>query len=181
MLAQGGRFLYGVLTGLLVGGGLFLALAEPRGHPVELLPPATASPIQVHVAGAVARPGVYPLPAHALVADAIAAAGGALPQADPDALNLAAPVEAGLRIFVPGRGTPAPTSPAGSASGGIDLNSATAADLDSLPGIGPSIAAAILRYRDENGPFQSVEELLEVPGIGPTRFEQLRSLVRVDG
>jgi competence protein ComEA len=181
MLAQGTRFLYGVLTGLLVGGGLYLALAEPRGHPVQLLPRGTPAPIQVHVAGAVAQPGVYPLPPGALVADAIAAAGGALPQGDPDVLNLAEAVAPGMRVFVPGRGTPMATPQSLVAAGAIDLNTATAAELDSLPGVGPSIAAAILRYREEHGPFQSVDELLEVPGIGPTRFEQLRSLVRVGG
>ena len=182
MLAQGGRFLFGLFTGLLVAGILYLLLAEPRGAPVLLRPPPTLSPLRVHVAGAVRRPGIVEVPPEAIVADAIEAAGGALPGADLSALNLAAPVEPGLRIIVPLPGTALPTevSSAALASGILDLNRATAAEFEGLPGIGPTLAAAIVQYREQNGPFQSVDELLNVPGIGPTRLSQLRALVRVD-
>jgi competence protein ComEA len=182
MLARGGRFLFGLFTGLLAAGVLVLLLAEPRGAAIELLPVPTPSPLRLHVAGAVQHPGIVEVPPGAIVADAIEAAGGALPGADLDALNLAAPIEPGLRLLVPLPGTSVPTQsvPPGASAGALDLNHATAADLESLPGIGPSLAAAILQYRDQNGPFQSVEELLNVPGIGPTRFSQLRELVRVD-
>ena len=181
MLAQGGRFLFGLFTGLLVAGLLFLLLAEPRGAPIELLPAPTAGPPRVHVAGAVHTPGIVELLPGALVADAIQAAGGALPGADLDSLNLAAPVRSGERIFVPMPGTTVPAPESGSAASGanLDLNHASAAELESLPGIGPSLASAIVQYRDQNGPFQSVEQLLDVPGIGPTRLEQLRELITV--
>ena len=181
-MARGGRFLFGLLTGLLASGFLYLLLAEPRGLPVELLPPPTPSPLRVHVAGAVRHPGIVLLPAGAIQADAIAAAGGGLSAADLDALNLAAPVEDGLRIVVPARGTIVPTEAGAAAAvaGMLDLNHASAVDLEQLPGIGPSLAAAIVLYREENGPFLAVEDLINVPGIGPTRLSQLRDWLRVD-
>jgi competence protein ComEA len=182
MLAQGGRFLFGLFTGLLAAGLLFLLLAEPRGEPIELLPLPSPMPMRVHVAGAVRQPGLVLLDPGAIVADAVDAAGGALPGADLDSLNLAAPVESGQRILVPLPGTSLPTGedPGPSSTGALDLNQATAAELESLPGIGPSLASAIVQYREQNGPFQSVEELVNVPGIGEARLAQLRALVRVD-
>jgi competence protein ComEA len=182
MLAQGGRFLFGLFTGLLVAGLLVLVLAEPRGEAIELLPLPTPSPLRLHVAGAVQHPGIVAVAPGAIVADAIEAAGGALPGADLDSLNLAAAVESGQQILVPLPGTAAPaeSSLGAPSTSGLDLNRASAAELESLPGIGPSLASAIVQYRDQNGPFLSVEELLDVPGIGPTRLSQLRDLVRVD-
>jgi competence protein ComEA len=182
MLAQGGRFLFGLFTGLLAAGLLFLLLAEPRGAPIELLPLPSPMPLRVHVAGAVLRPGLVVLDPGAIVADAVDAAGGALPAADLDSLNLAAPVEDGQRILVPLPGTSVPTgeNPGPTSAGALDLNQASVAELEALPGIGPSLASAIVQYREQNGPFQSVEELLSVPGIGATRLAQLRGLVRVD-
>lgn len=182
MLAQGGRFLFGLFTGLLVAGLLVLLLAEPRGLAIELLPAPTAGPLRVHVAGAVRSPGIVEILPGAIIADAIEAAGGALPGADLDSLNLAASVRAGERVLVPLPGTALPTTDGASAASdaGVDLNRASAAELETLPGIGPSLASAIIQYREQHGPFQSVEGLLSVPGIGPTRLSQLRDLVRVD-
>lgn len=181
-MAQGGRFLWGLVTGLLAAGLLLLLLAEPRGKPIELLPLPTPAPVQVHVAGAVRQPGVVELPARSIAADAIAAAGGALPGADLDSLNLAAIVEPGQRLYVPLPGTIVPTIAGGDpvSVGALDLNLASATELESLPGIGPSLASAILQYREQNGPFLTVDDLLNVPGIGPTRLAQLRELVRVN-
>jgi competence protein ComEA len=125
---------------------------------------------------------LYNVPQGSRVADAVARAGGVTRKADPAALNLAAPVADGQQVLVPARlpravaaaqGTPVPGVPAGP----IQLSSATAEQLDSLPGIGPATAQKILDYRAEHGAFRSVEELDEVPGIGPTRVEQLRGLV----
>ncbi len=119
----------------------------------------------MHVAGAVRNPGIVDVLPGAIVADAIEAAGGALPGADLDSLNLAASVGPGERVFVPLPGTAAPAVsgiPAISTAG-LDLNRASAAELETLPGIGPSLASAIIQYREQNGPFQSVEELLQCP------------------
>jgi competence protein ComEA len=136
----------------------------------------------VYVVGAVRRPGLYRVPQGSRVADAVARAGGVTRKADPAALNLAAPVADGEQVLVPARlpravaaaqGAPTPGVPVGP----IQLSSATAEQLDSLPGIGPATAQKILDYRAEHGAFRSVDELDEVPGIGPTRVEQLRGLV----
>ena len=136
----------------------------------------------VYVVGAVRRPGLYKLPQGSRVADAVARAGGVTRKADPAALNLAAPVSDGEQVLVPARLPRAVAAAQGAAvpgvpAGPIQLSSATAEQLDSLPGIGPATAQKILDYRAEHGAFRSVDELDEVPGIGPTRVEQLRGLV----
>ncbi|MGH1505006.1 MAG: helix-hairpin-helix domain-containing protein [Acidimicrobiales bacterium] len=141
-----------------------------------------ASPeVVVHVAGAVEAPGVYDLPASARVHDAIEAAGGATSFADLDLLNLAAPIVDGMQIRVPEPGEEvAPLVVPGSADDGpVDLNRADAAELDTLPGVGPATAAAIVAHRDEHGPFASVDDLLSVPGIGPAKLAALSDLVAV--
>lgn len=146
-------------------------------------------PLVVHVAGAVRSPGVYELDAAARVDDAVHAAGGPVGDADLDGLNLAAPLVDGQRVYVPVDGEIDPSSvPAGvptsgpdgaAASGPLDLNSATASELESLPGVGPATAAAIVEDRERNGPFATVDELDRVPGIGPAKLASLRDLVTV--
>ncbi len=144
-----------------------------------------SSRVVVHVAGAVRHPGVYRLPASSRVVDAVRRAGGARRHGDLSALNLAAKVEDGRQVLVPLRGA-APAAPGSTAAGGsttpaapVDLNTATPDQLDQLDGIGPGMAAAILKYRQEHGGFGSVEELGEVPGIGEKRLASLREQVRV--
>lgn len=148
-------------------------------------PPAT---VTVHVAGQVAGPGVYAVPAAGRVADAVVAAGGTTAEADVAALNLAARLSDGERIYVPRKGEqpppavagPAPAAPkSGTTASPLDLNTATAEQLDALPGVGPATSKAILDYRSRHGRFRSVTELLEVAGIGPAKLEALRPLVRV--
>lgn len=154
-------------------------------------PPTTsAARIIVHVAGAVAVPGVYDVAAGARIDDAIAAAGGAIGTADPDALNLAAVVADGTRVYVPIVGEevaepirvdhgPAVGLPADTpqAVGPIDVNRASAAELVSLPGVGPATATAIVAERERNGPFLDVDDLDRVPGIGPAKLAAIRELV----
>jgi competence protein ComEA len=157
--------------------------ASPRTAPVSTTPDV----IVVYVTGAVAKSGVYRLPPTARVADALDAAGGADDDADLDRMNLAAPLGDGDRVYVPvqgaGTGDPAAEPTAGESGGQsaapVNLNSATATELDALPGVGPSLAGAIVEFRRQHGRFVSVEGLLDVPGIGPAKLAALRERVRV--
>ena len=144
---------------------------------------AVPTSVVVDVAGAVVRPGVYELPAGARVHAAVEAAGGAAPDADLAAVNLAAPLLDGAQVYVPAVGAPpragAPPgpSPPTTAPGPVDINRATAEQLDALPGIGPSTAQAIVTHREEHGPFASVDALEDVRGIGPAKLDAIRALV----
>lgn len=131
--------------------------------------------VVVHVAGAVARPGVYRLPVGARVNDAVARAGGAAPGAELEAVNLAARLADGQQVVVPERGAAGAVGLAGSeAEGPISLGTATVEQLETIDGIGPVTAADIVAYRDEHGGLASVDQLDEVPGIGPATMESLR-------
>jgi competence protein ComEA len=149
--------------------------------------------VVVHVAGAVAEPGLVTLASGSRVADAIEAAGGPAPDADLDRLNLAAPLVDGQRVAVAALGRPAPPldpvatggapvdasgDPSG-AAGPVNLNTATQAELETLPGIGPALAQAIIEERERSGGFAAVGDLRRVPGIGDARFAQVESLVTV--
>jgi competence protein ComEA len=133
--------------------------------------------VYVHVAGAVAAPGLYRLSAASRVVDAVAAAGGFASDADRTAVNLARPVVDGEQVVVPVEG--AAPAPDAAGDGRIDLNTATAAELDELPRIGEAMAQRIIQWREANGRFTSVEDLLAVPGIGDKMLETLRPLVTV--
>jgi competence protein ComEA len=151
--------------------------------------PAAAATVTVHVVGQVRRPGVYVLSGGSRAADAVKAAGGLLGGADEAAVNLARVVADGEQLSVPkegeapavatgGAAAPGAAGPPGSGGASkIDLNTATAEQLDTLPGIGPSTAAKIIADRTSSGPFGSVEDLQRVPGIGPSKFEALKDLV----
>ena len=158
------------------------------GSPAGTGPTAGAGPgasgqVAVHVAGRVRHPGLVRLPAGSRVQDAITAAGGVTSGADLDAVNLARRLTDGEQVRVPGPGDPAPPPPDAAAgpatpSAPLDLNTATVEQLDTLPGVGEVTAGRIVAYRSAH-PFTTVDELLEVPGIGQRRFEQLKDLVTV--
>jgi competence protein ComEA len=142
----------------------------------------------VHVAGAVAKPGVYELDANARVIDAVEAAGGGTPDADLNRLNLAAKVTDGQRVLVqrPGEAAPTAAGTPGASEGGnadpsglVNLNTAPQAELEKLPGIGPSLAQAIIAERERRGGFRSVNELRDVRGIGEKRFADLKDKVTI--
>jgi competence protein ComEA len=152
---------------------------------VDAAPVATAAPqrarVLVHVTGEVRRPGVYALAEGDRVQRAVARAGGPRRRADLSALNLAAPVRDGQQVVVPAR-VPAGTAAATpgqpvQAGGPISLSRATVEQLDALDGIGPTLAGRIIEWRTQNGGFASVDQLLEVQGIGATRLEALRDQV----
>jgi competence protein ComEA len=136
-------------------------------------------PVLVHVVGAVHRPGVYQLPGGSRVRDAVRAAGGATPAAHPSEINLAERLADGEQVVLPGRGITLPAAAAaGPGSHGIvHLSSATADQLDALDGIGPTLAARIVAYRTQHGGFRRVDDLADVPGIGPAKLEALRAQV----
>ncbi|WP_051426206.1 ComEA family DNA-binding protein [Jiangella gansuensis] len=151
---------------------------------------APAGTIMIHVAGLVAAPGVVELPAGTRVVDAIEAAGGPTAEADLTPLNLARVLTDGEQVIVtaePPAGQPAVPPPpdpgagvpVGPPAGPVNLNTATAADLDTLPGIGPTLAGRILEWREQHGRFTTVDELREVSGIGEQRFAELEPLVAV--
>jgi competence protein ComEA len=147
--------------------------------PVEA-PPA---PLTVHVSGWVERPGLVVLAAGSRVADAVAAAGGARVGARLDAVNLAEPLVDGIRVVVPGPDGVGPQAADGdppewpSGSGKVAVNRAGSEELQRLPGVGPVLAERIIGHREANGPFRTVEDLLDVPGIGEGRLAQIRDLV----
>lgn len=144
-------------------------------------PAPQAAGVVVHVAGEVRRPGVYVLRPDARVERAVARAGGATRRADLSALNLAAVLQDGQQVVVPRRvaaGSPAAAAGAGGpAAGPVSLSGASAEQLKTLDGIGPTLAARIIEWRTAHGGFASVEQLMEVPGIGPARMEALRARV----
>ena len=156
--------------------------AVPLVSLVGAPPMSVPSTVVVHVAGAVADPGLHELPPGSRVADAVVAAGGPSADANLDALNLAAPLADGQRLHVPREGEPvesidgpmvtAPPPP-------VDLNRATTVELETLPGVGPTIATAIVDDRTRHGAFASVDELVRVRGIGPAKLEVIRPLVTV--
>ncbi|MBM2822000.1 MAG: ComEA family DNA-binding protein [Thermoleophilia bacterium] len=185
-----------VLLLVLALAGHRLAQAGTASAPdvVAPLEPVAQAPARsalvVHVVGAVRRPGLYRLREGARVADAVSRAGGATRGAELAALNLAAPLVDGIQVLVPRRAAASqaleatgadPSADVASGTVGLgrklSLSSATADQLDELPGVGPITAQKILDYRAEHGPFRSVDDLDAVPGIGPTRIEQLRDLV----
>lgn len=130
--------------------------------------------VSVHVSGMVVDPGVVDVASDAIVADAIEAAGGLRTGALVDQINLAAPIVPGEQIVVPG---PTHNSAEDSGDDGIlSINLASASELESLPGVGPVLAERIVAFRDKNGPFETVEDLLEVPGIGEAKLEAIRDL-----
>ena len=139
--------------------------------------------LYVHVLGEVARPGLYILDPQARLVDALAAAGGTLDTADLKAVNLARPLSDGEQVIVPAQGAQADAGDAGAsavgADGMIDLNAATQSDLETLPRIGPALAQRILDWREENGRFRAVEDLMAVPGIGEKMMAGLKDKVRV--
>ena len=195
-----------LLSGLLIGllaAGVILLIAQPRqGVPITLIPAPTATatglpsptrtpePILVQIGGAVQSPGVYSLASGARLEDLITSAGGITYAADLDRINTTVKLQDGDYYYlpIPGEAIPetASNAPGNLTTGNsgisypLDLNTATQEELESLPGIGPSKAADIIAYRDEHGPFATVEDLANVTGIGDATVESLRDYLIVD-
>ena len=175
-----------VLLTIVLTGRSAPARVAPPAQPAPPVSPAAATTeptLLVHVAGAVREPGLYEFPQGARVADAIETAGGATIRADLNLLNLAEPLVDGIKVDVLTKGeAPAPTTGSVAADGSapgtlIPLNTADQVMLESIPGVGPVTATAILTYRAEIGSFTALEQLLEVDGIGPATFDNIRAYV----
>ncbi len=196
-----------LLINLAVTGGLFFWLQRPAPAPLEITPPqpspapvitpraqppfgtATAAPLRVYVSGAVAHPDVYRLPPGSIVKDAIQAAGGASGEADLDRVNLAQELRDQQQVVVPRVGETVVPPAAGSAppnrsgevplTAKVNINTAAADELDTLPGIGAEMAGRIINYRAANGPFKSIEDIQQVTGIGAATYQKLKDLITI--
>lgn len=181
--APGEVGLIALLSAAIVAGSAFLFVRSNEPAPPPMQRTEARAEVErvlvVHVAGAVAAPGVYELPMGSRVRDAIAAAGGPAEGADLDSLNLAALLSDGEKVHVPKAGEAAGSDGAGAAQGKLNLNSATARQLETLPGIGPVLAERIVAYRQMKGRFTSIRQLLEVEGIGAKKYEAIKGLVTV--
>ena len=177
-----------LLLSLILNGGLVLLLLRPPANEIKIVPSTPTPPkttVRVFVSGSVIAPDVYELPIDSLVQDAILAAGGHDPEADLNQINLARQVKDQEQIFVPCRvAEPDPAEGAQpvpvATPGKINLNTATAADLESLPDIGPALAQRIIEYRAEYGSFSSPEDIKKVRGIGDTTYEQIKDRIMVN-
>lgn len=190
----GWAIVFAVSCTLLMAGVVFLAVSPRRGAPVVLSAPPSPEPVMVHVVGAVVKPGVYQLPPGSHVQDAIAKAGGLGADADGETLNQAALVMDGQQILVPARRVEQTTEPQVvetgvperaqvvqvAQSGLININTASQAELESLPAIGPALAKRIIAYREAHGPFPSIEKIVDVAGIGPATFKKIETLITVE-
>lgn len=175
-----------VLAIVVLSGAVGLGILRGRAAPVETVPlgdAAQTSPsdgeLYVHVLGAVERPGLYVLRLDTRLVDAVAAAGGTTDDADLTAINLARPLTDGEQIVVPVAGGSAAPGVAAPSDGRVDLNTADQTALETLPRIGPALAQRIIAWREENGGFRSVDDLLAVPGIGEKLLAGIRDGVRV--
>lgn len=176
----------GIVLGLLIAGAILLIASPPRGQPLVLSIAPTSSTITVYVAGEVNNPGVYTMSRLSRVVDAVQIAGGFSALADRNAINLAAMLEDGIEIIIPSlndtsnslpEAEKTPKQPTPTVSYPININTAPQSLIEELPGIGPTKAQAIVTYRQEYGPFQKVEDLLNVPGIGDGLLSQIKGLI----
>ncbi len=201
-MSQWRTLIIGILIGLLVGGLIYLISRPPSGEPIILKQAPTATktsppkatptpqPIMVQINGEIAAPGVYPLDQDARLSDLIELAGGLTENADEKRVNQASVLQDGDYFYIPRIDEEVPETARNafldifidqnpSYDYPLDLNSATQDALETLPGIGPTKAASIINYRDQNGPFVSIEELMNVEGIGPETFTSLKDLITI--
>jgi len=189
------RFQVGLVVALvcLIAAGATVSYFRSRPSRVEVKDTDTSTDaaragssrrLTVHVAGAVVRPGLYKLAEGSRVSDAVESAGGASADASVDDLNLAQRVKDGQKVFVPRRSAPGQAERSDGAAGTpsssgsqVNINTADSSELEKLPGVGPSLAQRIVDYREKNGPFSSIEDLDDVPGIGPGKLKSLDGLV----
>jgi competence protein ComEA len=165
---------FGVIIGLLMGGVIWIIASPPRGYPITLATRQSNQLISVYISGEVVKPGIYQIPLGSRVKDAIDIAGGFLSTADVELINQAALVMDSSQVNIPPLRVKENLL-----NTGININTASAYELETLPGIGPAFAKNIVDYRSENGPFTVIEEIQKVVGIGPVTFEKIRHLITI--
>jgi competence protein ComEA len=170
----------GVTLGLLFSASIFIILKPRYPQTPILLPTKTAEKLTVHISGEVQNPGVYELGINTRVMDAVNAAGGFSSMANQEAINLAALLEDGDRIVIPGENSQTTQTQNNVQGTLININTASAQELDQLPGVGMVKAQAIVDYREKNGYFLSITDLMNVPGIGPELYDQIKIQVTVN-
>jgi competence protein ComEA len=176
-----------LIAGVAAAYALFRAVDERSAPPIVIEDAAATQPIVVDVRGAVSNEGVYELPPGARMQDAVAAAGGLTASADLATVNLARRLRDGEIVFIveipPPGGTPVPTGASASGAGNsapqarVNINTASAAELEALPGIGEVTAARIIEFREQNGPYRSVDDLIHIQGISARMIDDLRDQV----
>jgi competence protein ComEA len=191
-----------VLIALAVVGGLVVWIRRPRPGPIIIstpvptatpppVPTLTPAPLRVYVTGAVLEPDVYLLPPASIVKDALAAAGGATDDADLNRINLALQLSDQQQVYVPRKGEESPPVPplgerspsdssGATGTGQVNINAASVEALQTLPGVGPAIAQRIVDYRTEHGPFATIDDLMNVKGIGPATFAELKDQITTE-
>ena len=190
-LARYRWYLFLGITGVALTAVILIQVLQPSPHPIRLstatpTPAQMATPtpytLHVYVTGAIHHPDVYLLPEGSIVKDAVEAAGGATEEADLERINLALPVTDGQQVHVPrlGEDSSPVQPPSGQpATTKVNINTADAPTLESLPGIGPSLAQRIVEYRQAHGPFERIEDVMDVSGIGTATFEGIQDLLTV--
>ncbi len=190
LLARYRWLLFLGIAALVLTAVVLLQVCRPAPQPIILstatpqpaqLPTPTPYMLRVYVTGAVQRPEVYTLPQDSIVKDALQAAGGPTEEADLERINLALPVVDGQQVHVPRLGDDtSPIEPPArlpATVGKVNINTADSATLESLPGIGPSLAQRIIDYRQSHGPFERIEDVMKVSGIGEATFEGIQDLI----
>jgi competence protein ComEA len=179
----------GVLVGLIASALILLVSTPPRGEPITHVSQPTPGNITIFVTGAIQNPGIYTLSYGSRAVPAVQAVGGMRSDADQSAINLAARLKDGDKLLVPYIPTenpnkmedlPTPAMPTPSPEKPLNINTAMVEDLDLLPGIGSSKAAAIITYGEKHGDFKRIEDIQNVTGIGPAIFEQIRDLITIE-
>ncbi len=169
------NIIMGILIGLVAAGIIWVTASKPRGAAITILPSSTPGLVTVYVSGGVANPGLYSLPIGSRIDAAIQAAGGFIPGAEPQSINLAELLEDGQQIDVPGIIRTSHIN-----AGRVNINTATVSELDELPGMGPTTAQAIVDYRLQHGQFQLIQDILNVPGVGPATYEKIKDYISVN-
>jgi competence protein ComEA len=172
--------LFGIFIGLIISRVILLVVSPPGKSEIILLPTREADIVTVYISGEVKNPGIYSLPSGSRVNDAILMAGGFTHRANSEVVNLAAKLEDEDRISIPAMNSEGSSSSESNQKGLININTASVDVLDQLPGVGQVKAETIVEFRTKNGPFLAIDDIKNVPGIGPELFNQIKNQITIN-